>query len=406
MINDFLGITGQIEETTSHSLKATTLAWCARYGIGDTSRAMLGHHALALYSRDLLARPLRELCGMLLDVRQEHFQPDGTRSGYMKETRSEPLVVPAAPAESLCPSRAGVSQERERRRTMAAMNLTDSAAAFERHAKQLGLHDEYLDGLKTAGVTTLPRLAVSCGQQGAPATEANIRQMLPDSAPSRAITVGDVAVMRRLVFEAQTSVVAQPSALADPAADPTQNKLPQAERMARIAEQKKRMSGLRLEGPMEVTVCTTPTSGMMQADALKYLNPAKCIPRMQEITMTKPPKELRLDASGQGIMVKDVQNEQHCSVSTELDVMEAMTRRSLAFDLVGLIDFETFQKWIQHLFQIMRKPAPPGFRQPHITQLLRANRQAFVRMQEMTREGIQQPDHWMRPRRACRRTAL
>ena len=64
MLNDFLEIMGTDDETTSHSLKSTTLVWCARYGLGDKERAMLGHHAIkensmACYSRDLLAGPRR-----------------------------------------------------------------------------------------------------------------------------------------------------------------------------------------------------------------------------------------------------------------------------------------------------------------------------------------------------------
>ena len=89
MINGFIGAAGKSIATTSHSLKSTTLVWWARYGIDATSRAMLGHHSikdksLACYSRDLLARPLRELCGMLMKIRLGHFKPDGTRSGYMQ----------------------------------------------------------------------------------------------------------------------------------------------------------------------------------------------------------------------------------------------------------------------------------------------------------------------------------
>ena len=76
---------------------------------------------------------------------------------------------------------------------------------------------------------------------------------------------------------------------------------------------------------------------------------------------------------------------QQCRVGTELDVMEAMTRRSLVFDVAG------------HLFQIMRQPAPPGFKQPNITQLMCADRQAFVRMQELTRDGIKPPPHKSAP---------
>eukprot|EP00435_Cladocopium_sp_Y103_P056572 s1099_g19.t1 len=64
---------------------------------------------------------------------------------------------------------------------------------------------------------------------------------------------------------------------------------------------------------------------------------------------------------------------------------------------VGVADFETFQKWIQCLFQMMRQPAPPGFRAPSVTQLLRADRQAFVKMQELTRDGIKPKGDGTRP---------
>eukprot|EP00435_Cladocopium_sp_Y103_P010077 s916_g2.t1 len=46
MLNDFLKLTDTEDATSSHSLKATTLVWAARYGIDDDSRAMLGHHSI------------------------------------------------------------------------------------------------------------------------------------------------------------------------------------------------------------------------------------------------------------------------------------------------------------------------------------------------------------------------
>ena len=121
MLNDYLGIKkGTEDATSSHSLKATTLVWAARFGIGDRSRSILGHHALkehslACYSRDLLSLPLRELETMLFSIRSGNFDPDGTRSGWMSSTwdehkrRSKEVeFVPKAPsagrAESIVPS--------------------------------------------------------------------------------------------------------------------------------------------------------------------------------------------------------------------------------------------------------------------------------------------------------------
>ena len=92
-------------------------------------------------------------------------------------------------------------------------------------------------------------------------------------------------------------------------------------------------------------------NGTLEADTLKYLSPSKCITRMHELTSAKPSKELRLDASGHGITVTDTQPDQCCSLCIELDVLEAMSRKSLAFDAAGLIDYGVFQKWIKLSFQ-------------------------------------------------------
>ena len=36
------------ETPSSHSLKATTLSWCARYGLSPATRSLLGRHTNAL----------------------------------------------------------------------------------------------------------------------------------------------------------------------------------------------------------------------------------------------------------------------------------------------------------------------------------------------------------------------
>ena len=74
---------------TSHSLKHTTLAWCAVYGLDEPSRTLLGHHelqgakAMTVYSRDLLTRPLQLYCSMLSNIRLDHFRPDVSRTSRM-----------------------------------------------------------------------------------------------------------------------------------------------------------------------------------------------------------------------------------------------------------------------------------------------------------------------------------
>ena len=72
---------------SSHSLKATTLSWCAKVSVPLDSRTLLGYHSLGVnrsalnYSRDALAGPLRDLARVIGLIRTNQFNPDDTRSG-------------------------------------------------------------------------------------------------------------------------------------------------------------------------------------------------------------------------------------------------------------------------------------------------------------------------------------
>lgn len=73
----------------THSCKATLLSWMSKRGLPHGPRRLLGYHisrkddSLIIYSRDALASPLRLLCTMLHEVRDQTFQPDVTRSGML-----------------------------------------------------------------------------------------------------------------------------------------------------------------------------------------------------------------------------------------------------------------------------------------------------------------------------------
>ena len=86
--NKFLK-TGGESAISSHSFKHTALAGCSAYGLDGPSRTLLGHHelqgakAMAVYSRDMLTRPLQLYCSMLANIRQDHFRPDESRTSRM-----------------------------------------------------------------------------------------------------------------------------------------------------------------------------------------------------------------------------------------------------------------------------------------------------------------------------------
>jgi hypothetical protein len=83
-------VAGDLEDVSSHSLKATTLSWLAKAGCDPHHRTVLGHHSsgkgsLEVYSRDMLSAPLRTLEEALRQIRIGALCPDLTRSGHIRE---------------------------------------------------------------------------------------------------------------------------------------------------------------------------------------------------------------------------------------------------------------------------------------------------------------------------------
>ena len=136
----------------------------------------------------------------------------------------------------------------------------------------------------------------SVGQPGQSVEDQAGKDLLTSTHVARVITVGDIAVVKRLIFEAQTTVILIIKSQSNPNNDPSLRKLPGAERNSRLEAQRHRLQGMSLKGPLEVAhQVYDVVSGMLEVDALKYLGPAKCITRTMEISSQKPPKELKLD---------------------------------------------------------------------------------------------------------------
>lgn len=108
-INEFLNRvlnTDSSNRVTSHSLKHTTLSWASKYGLSEPVRTLLGHHELpgrsyAVYSRDVLTRPLQQYCSMLVNLRLGKFLPDTSRALWMLDASSMPATFDKASAASL-----------------------------------------------------------------------------------------------------------------------------------------------------------------------------------------------------------------------------------------------------------------------------------------------------------------
>ena len=90
----------RLKRISSHSLKRTPLAWCAKFGVSEPVRSVLGRHvsttagSQAIYAVDLATSAVKEFEQVLGRVSTGSFNPDNPRAEYFVST------VPTLPSTS------------------------------------------------------------------------------------------------------------------------------------------------------------------------------------------------------------------------------------------------------------------------------------------------------------------
>ena len=254
-------------------------------------------------------------------------------------------------------------------------SLLKSQAAFKERALECGLTDAEYAALVSRGVTTLSGAAYAVSTPGVNPTEQALRGLLNPSSPDD-VSVGSLAAIRRLVFESQTLAIAEVRLAIEGTDGAKRSELAPAERTSRVAAQKTRLCGYDLTGTMEVAhSCYTYVGTMIDTDSPFYLEPHRFITRAQEIAHERPGKEIILDASK--LTVRDKATHHKMQIQNELQLSQALARRSLACDLMGVITFRTQENWHKFLLDRLAESPPPGFRRITMEQVLRADRQAW-----------------------------
>lgn len=131
---------------------------------------------------------------------------------------------------------------------------------------------------------------------------------------------------------------------------------------------------------------------MLERNTITYLEPSKFPSRRSELASEKQVKEITLDAS-KTLKLADKKQELLCDTHSELLLIQALQRRALAMDLVGVASFAEVQKYNTFLTMHLQTP-PPGYGKISVGQILQADRQAWLRLAEKLTQGIRRrPDN-------------
>ena len=261
-----------------------------------------------------------------------------------------------------------------------ASSLLHSTAALRDRAAKAGLSSEEAQAIVDSNVVSIAQMAFAITPPGTSPTEQQVRDFYQDRV---VINLGTITSTKLLIFEAHTLVVANIKSEVSRKDDMgAQSVLPSAERDRRIQDQRSRLTGLRFKGDEEVSYSSYDlVFTLLDKDTLTYLHPEKFVTRRFELAQKKPPKQLALD--NDSLTVKEKAADYTCSTRTELELVQAFRRRALAFDLIGLVSYEIMNAYHAELLSHLQEDAPPGYSNTTVTQVLRADRAAFLYLAEI-----------------------
>ncbi|CAE7717441.1 unnamed protein product [Symbiodinium sp. CCMP2592] len=217
------------------------------------------------------------------------------------------------------------------------MSLVDSEASFRQRCQDVGggaIHT----ALSDQGITSFASLAYSCGTpQDRPSQAQAEMDAFAVKILGAAPRLGDVSILKRLMFESATYVIAQlrQAVQGDSAEQP--RKLPLAEKQARAEDQRRRLSGVHIERDLVPSHALVDLCCHMHDVGITWISPGKCTSRESEIQLS----------------TKDI-----ASYDSPIKLQWCLQRRGLALD----------------------QECPPGFHKPDMNRIVQADREAWLIM--------------------------
>ena len=156
-------------------------------------------------------------------------------------------------------------------------------------------------------------------------------------------TIGQLALLRKLHFEATTLMVASinEQVKAD-SSDPASltKRLPAAEKQSRLENQAKRLAGLRIIGELSAShQLLDLANAMVESGVLTWIAPSKCSKRDDEVQANIKPTASTLQIEQAKLKVAQVPVATAADLGSELKLQWAFQRRGIAMDQCRLLDW-------------------------------------------------------------------
>ena len=264
----------------------------------------------------------------------------------------------------------------------------DSKPFFASRARSIGLEDHVLRCLETAGVTTLAQLAFWCTYQPGSSDDSILVKAVADALGIDPVPAKTLIAPRRLHYEAHTVFVSDLRQKVVATEEDQPKRIPAAERAARYNEQKLRLPGLPLDGVHECShALLDSVMQQYEHDECKWISLGSCTSRAQEQMGARKDAAFSLQSDGQ-LRIQPAKVTATADVSTDLKVKQAFTRRGLAYDQAGLIDFSTHSRWVEQMFKAMERAVPEHFGNITVQQCLDADKELWRLMADECRAGV------------------
>lgn len=266
----------------------------------------------------------------------------------------------------------------------------ESQAVLEARLKAVGFNDDIKDRFFNAGITCLSQLAFMSSYTPGSNDETPLIDAFKDLL-GRDPTIGEKANMRRVFSEAYATVTTEMRQTVERVEETSVRKLSQPERHDRYVKQVGRLTGVSIKGPTEPGDSLVDAFCSMYDDnRLRFIDWEKYVSKDQELQSdSKKITSFALDQSTGKLKVESKGPEEKADTSSDIMVLQALTRRSLAMDQANLVTFTKMQAWVDRLVKCRTEEPPPGYSTPSLRQIMLADQKLFIELADRTRSGIQ-----------------